>query len=98
MKTKGLSILIALAFLVLSCAGVAPKASLQGGSLPTPGPGFPSDYSEDPYALPLAVEVSAIENAVEESQHGLPGSRGPLLSAVDLTAIQDVIGRTKPLE
>ena len=85
MKTRGLAILIALGFLVLSCAAAAPKPSSQGSAFPTTDTGFSTNYSEDPYAIP--VEASAIEGIIEKLHYGLPASRGSLLSAVDLSAM-----------
>jgi hypothetical protein len=94
MKTRILSVLIALAFSVLSCAS-APRPSSQGrNSLPTPDPGFQENYSEDPYAIPIprgVIEALAIEDAIEKSQQGLPGSRGLLLSAVEPSPLEDAV-------
>ncbi len=88
MKTRNLSILIALAFFVLSCVATTPKPSSQESSLPTPDPGFQQNYSEDPYAIPIprdVIEASAIGGVMGKFQYGLPDSYGPLLGAVDTT-------------
>ena len=92
MKTRILSVLIALAFFVLSCVATTPKPSSQESGLLTPDPGFPENYFEDPYAIPIplyVVEPSAIEGVIHKSEHGLADSRSPLLSAVELSAIED---------
>ena len=94
MKTRILSLSIALAFFVLSCVATTPKASSRESGLLTPDPGFPENYFEDPYAIPIplyVVEALAIEGVTHKSEHGLADSRSPLLSAVEPPAIEDVI-------
>ena len=94
MKTRILSVSIALAFFVLSCVATTPKASSRESGLLTPDPGFPENYFEDPYAIPIplyVVEALAIEGVTHKSEHGLADSRSPLLSAVEPPALEDAI-------
>jgi hypothetical protein len=98
MKTRNLLILMALALLVPCCVATTPKLSSQESGLLTPDPGFPENYFEDPYAIPIplyVVEPSAIEGVIHKSEHGLADSRSPLLSAVELSAIEDTARKSR---